>query len=56
VYARVVVANKDMDPELLCYSSRNKSDGFGPLKVYMWTGVVAPTLNARSSCVRLAMY
>eukprot|EP00019_Armaparvus_languidus_P001679 CAMPEP_0168605084 /NCGR_PEP_ID=MMETSP0420-20121227/15722_1 /TAXON_ID=498008 /ORGANISM="Pessonella sp." /LENGTH=162 /DNA_ID=CAMNT_0008644405 /DNA_START=164 /DNA_END=652 /DNA_ORIENTATION=+ len=31
VYARVVIANKDMDPELLCYSSRNKSDGFGPL-------------------------
>jgi exosome complex component RRP40 len=33
VYARVVVANKDMDPELLCISKRNKSDGFGEIKV-----------------------
>jgi hypothetical protein len=33
VYARVVVANKDMDPELICLSKRNKSDGFGDIKV-----------------------
>eukprot|EP01095_Lingulamoeba_sp_RSL-Kostka_P008330 TRINITY_DN2758_c0_g1_i1.p1 TRINITY_DN2758_c0_g1~~TRINITY_DN2758_c0_g1_i1.p1 ORF type:complete len:243 (-),score=64.99 TRINITY_DN2758_c0_g1_i1:99-827(-) len=32
VYARVVLSNKDMDPELECMTSTGKSNGFGPLK------------------------
>ncbi len=33
VYARVSVANKDMEPELDCiHPSTGKSDGFGELK------------------------
>ncbi|KYQ94335.1 putative nuclease [Tieghemostelium lacteum] len=31
VYARVSVANKDMEPEIVCLSVRNKSEGFGQL-------------------------
>lgn len=32
VYARVVVAHKDMEPELACMSASNKADGFGELR------------------------
>eukprot|EP00033_Pygsuia_biforma_P004034 GCRY01004418.1.p1 GENE.GCRY01004418.1~~GCRY01004418.1.p1 ORF type:complete len:258 (-),score=59.19 GCRY01004418.1:407-1126(-) len=32
VYGRVVVAHKDKEPEIVCVSERNKSDGFGELK------------------------
>jgi len=32
VYARVILANKDMEPELSCMSSRNKADGYGELE------------------------
>lgn len=31
VYARVILANKDMEPELACYSARNKAEGYGLL-------------------------
>ncbi|EGG13576.1 Putative nuclease [Cavenderia fasciculata] len=31
VYCRVLVANKDMEPELVCVSIRNKAEGFGQL-------------------------
>jgi exosome complex component RRP40 len=31
VYARVVVANKDMDPELVCTAATGKAEGFGIL-------------------------
>jgi len=31
VYARVAVANKDMETELVCTSAANKGDGFGEL-------------------------
>jgi exosome complex component RRP40 len=31
VYARVMVANKDAEPELTCTSTQGKADGFGPL-------------------------
>lgn len=31
VYARVIVANKDMDPELACTSASGKTEGFGEL-------------------------
>eukprot|EP00727_Mastigamoeba_balamuthi_P004208 m51a1_g13785 hypothetical protein (250) ;mRNA; r:328066-329012 len=31
VYARVVVANRDMEPELECMSIRKKAEGFGEL-------------------------
>jgi exosome complex component RRP40 len=31
VYARVTVANKDMEPELACVSTQGKAEGFGPL-------------------------
>ncbi len=31
VYARVLLANKDMDPELTCVSARNKAEGYGEL-------------------------
>lgn len=31
VYARVVLANRDMDPELSCVNSRGKAAGFGGL-------------------------
>jgi len=31
VYSRVIVANKDMEPELVCTSPSGKSDGFGIL-------------------------
>jgi len=37
LYARVVVANKDMDPELVCYAPNQKSQGFGEIKLgYMF--------------------
>eukprot|EP01112_Ceratiomyxa_fruticulosa_P013283 TRINITY_DN3728_c0_g2_i2.p1 TRINITY_DN3728_c0_g2~~TRINITY_DN3728_c0_g2_i2.p1 ORF type:complete len:233 (-),score=39.83 TRINITY_DN3728_c0_g2_i2:33-731(-) len=37
VYARVSQANKDIEPELMCMSLLNKSDGFGELlKGYMF--------------------
>ncbi|PJF17738.1 putative exosome component 3 [Paramicrosporidium saccamoebae] len=29
VFARVSVANKDMEPELVCFDSENRSEGFG---------------------------
>ncbi len=32
VYARVLVANKDMEPELVCIDSDNKGDGFGEIR------------------------
>eukprot|EP01104_Vermistella_antarctica_P018104 TRINITY_DN6601_c0_g1_i1.p1 TRINITY_DN6601_c0_g1~~TRINITY_DN6601_c0_g1_i1.p1 ORF type:complete len:252 (+),score=64.14 TRINITY_DN6601_c0_g1_i1:67-756(+) len=32
VYARVVVCNKDMDPELVCVNQKQKADCFGELK------------------------
>ena len=32
VFARVLVANKDMEPELVCFDSNNKADGFGEVK------------------------
>eukprot|EP01132_Coremiostelium_polycephalum_P000490 gene490-618_t len=31
VYARVSIANKDMDPEVVCLSIKNKAEGFGQL-------------------------
>lgn len=31
VYARVVVANKDMEPELVCTAATGKAEGFGIL-------------------------
>jgi exosome complex component RRP40 len=31
LYARVILANKDMDPELSCMSVRSKAEGFGEL-------------------------
>jgi len=31
VYARVVLANKDMEPEIACISARNKAEGYGEL-------------------------
>lgn len=31
VYARMSVANKDVEPEIACVSSSGKADGFGPL-------------------------
>lgn len=31
VYCRVVLANKDMEPELSCMSVRNKAEGYGEL-------------------------
>jgi len=31
VYARVILANKDMEPELACISARNKAEGYGEL-------------------------
>jgi len=31
VYARVSVANKDMEPEIVCLSNKNKAEGFGTL-------------------------
>lgn len=31
VYARMSVANKDVEPEIACVSSAGKADGFGPL-------------------------
>ncbi|CAG8749891.1 1949_t:CDS:2, partial [Racocetra fulgida] len=33
IYARVSLANKDMDPELQCYNpANNKTEGFGKLE------------------------
>lgn len=32
LYARVTVANKDIEPEIVCVSQKNKADGFGELK------------------------
>jgi len=32
VYARVILANKDMEPELACLSARNKAEGYGELQ------------------------
>ncbi|EFA76349.1 Putative nuclease [Heterostelium album PN500] len=31
VYCRVLIANKDMEPELVCMSVRNKAEGYGQL-------------------------
>ena len=31
IYARVLVANKDMSPELVCYHANTKAEGFGEL-------------------------
>eukprot|EP01133_Synstelium_polycarpum_P017532 gene17532-20922_t len=31
VYCRVLVANKDMEPEIVCLSAKNKAEGFGQL-------------------------
>eukprot|EP01117_Protostelium_nocturnum_P012344 TRINITY_DN454_c0_g1_i3.p1 TRINITY_DN454_c0_g1~~TRINITY_DN454_c0_g1_i3.p1 ORF type:complete len:254 (+),score=84.80 TRINITY_DN454_c0_g1_i3:38-763(+) len=31
IYARVILANKDMEPELACVSARNKQEGYGEL-------------------------
>lgn len=32
VYARVITANRDMDPVLSCVDSQGRASGFGPLK------------------------
>lgn len=32
VYARVSIANKDMEPELVCLDAENRSEGFGEIK------------------------
>lgn len=32
VYARVITANRDMDPMLSCVDSQGRASGFGPLK------------------------
>lgn len=32
VYARVVTANRDMDPVLSCVDAQGRASGFGPLK------------------------
>lgn len=32
VYARVSVANKDLEPELVCFDAENKAEGFGEVK------------------------
>jgi exosome complex component RRP40 len=32
VFARVLVASKDLEPELVCFDSDNKADGFGEVK------------------------
>ena len=31
VYARIIVANKDVEPELSCVNSTGKADVYGPL-------------------------
>eukprot|EP01111_Echinosteliopsis_oligospora_P008961 TRINITY_DN2536_c0_g1_i1.p1 TRINITY_DN2536_c0_g1~~TRINITY_DN2536_c0_g1_i1.p1 ORF type:complete len:251 (+),score=61.34 TRINITY_DN2536_c0_g1_i1:52-804(+) len=31
IYARVAVANKDFEPEIVCVSQKNKADGYGEL-------------------------
>jgi exosome complex component RRP40 len=31
VYARVVAADRDLEPELSCVDAHGKSSGFGPL-------------------------
>lgn len=31
IYCRVTLANKDMEPEVACVSTRNKSEGYGEL-------------------------
>jgi exosome complex component RRP40 len=31
VYARMIVANKDMEPEISCMTGSGKAEGFGPL-------------------------
>eukprot|EP00002_Diphylleia_rotans_P031278 TRINITY_DN6494_c0_g1_i1.p1 TRINITY_DN6494_c0_g1~~TRINITY_DN6494_c0_g1_i1.p1 ORF type:complete len:338 (-),score=94.48 TRINITY_DN6494_c0_g1_i1:73-1086(-) len=32
VYARVILANKDLEPEIVCYGPSTKSEGYGELK------------------------
>lgn len=32
VFARVSVASKDLEPELVCFDTENKPDGFGEIK------------------------
>jgi len=32
VYARLLVANKDMEPELVCIDSNGRSSGYGVLR------------------------
>lgn len=32
VFARVSIANKDLEPELVCLDTDNKSEGFGEIK------------------------
>lgn len=32
VFARVLVANKDLEPELVCFDTDNKADGYGEVK------------------------
>ncbi|EPZ30979.1 hypothetical protein ROZALSC1DRAFT_26700 [Rozella allomycis CSF55] len=52
VYARVTVANKDLEPEISCMSILNKSDGFGELSdgfiVHCSTGLCKRTLKPDS--------
>jgi exosome complex component RRP40 len=31
IYARVILANKDIEPEISCLSARNKAEGYGEL-------------------------
>ena len=31
IYARVSVANKDLDPELVCFDTENRTEGFGEI-------------------------
>lgn len=55
VYARMALANKDMEPELVCYSARNKADGYGELHgghvVHCSTGLAHTLLD--ENCVVL---
>ncbi len=54
VYARVSLANRDMDPELSCVNTRGKSGGFGGLTggfMFRCTIGLARTLLAKNCVV-----
>lgn len=49
VYARVVTANKDMDPELSCVDAIGRAVGFGPLQGGLVFGVNSAYARALAS-------